>query len=335
MSIEKPLILLILPALLLIFWLFSKNKKEEALLYSPAVYLGKKLQKKFRLRGYAEDFPKLVFMVIMIVLLAHPYYGKIIHFEEKEVYNISLVLDVSGSMSLILPNLAVVSKTFVEIRPQDRFSIVLFSDSAKATPFSIKPDYLNGFEKKIKNLDRYKELSLGGGTEPGIGLLGALENILRDTETQPEDEISFLKSQIINQDKISFNGKKLKGQIVIMITDAEFYGSEKVQPTRVLEIMKDLDIKVYMIILTPNKPKGIIGAIAATGGKSWWIDSKLNSESIRSFFDKNFSEINVLEKAKEKTGSIIELNYLFDWFGTAAIFALLFFIFQSVPFKKR
>ena len=145
------------------------------------------------------------------------------------------VLDVSGSMEGKLATLAEgVVKTLGELRPEDRFRIVLFSQRARELGGGLRSATPQNVARAI---DEVRGIGIEGGTNLHRGLRLALRHL-------DEDRVTSL----------------------VLVTDA-VANQGVVDPRRFHELMKQVDVRVFGFLLGNNANDELMRTIAdASGG---------------------------------------------------------------------
>ena len=217
---------------------------------------------------------------LLVLLFSGLFKGEVASYTKIKNYVIVLVQDRSGSMGQLLDFLGKVSESFMNLRRQDRFCGVYFSDTAVSTLCGESAKVIT----KVTNEDLNKSFSatsLGGGTEVGVGLLMSLEIILKEAGIYEQTERDILLNTLERKKMPEINeGKRNShsGFIVIAETDADFPNSERIYPVQVLTVMRELGIRTYFMIFTKNSPDAVIRAVRDTGGKEYFIDPALVSK---------------------------------------------------------
>lgn len=160
-------------------------------------------------------------LLFLVIALARPQWGHGVRDINREGVDIVISLDISGSMLALdfmpqnrLGAAVKVAKDFVSRRPNDRFSLVAFSEYA-LTASPLTWDHAS-IMQALDNLDVNREAS---GTAIGMGLAKAVAR-LKDS--------------------------KAKSRIVILITDGVNNCGE-IDPLAAANMAKTLGIRVYPI----------------------------------------------------------------------------------------
>ncbi|NSW45845.1 MAG: VWA domain-containing protein [Bacteroidales bacterium] len=213
-------ILIIIPILMIFWYIFKRNTVAPSLILSTAPILFKqknnyKIVLKHLLFGL-----QIIALILIIIALARPQSSNNLQDIETEGIDIVLSLDVSGSMLArdFKPDRLEASKDiaaeFINNRPNDRIGLVIFS----ATSFTQCP--LTTDHAALINL--FKGVKYGfleDGTAIGDGLSTAILRI-KDSNA--------------------------KSKVIILLTDG-VNNSGSIDPITAAEIAKTYDIRVYTI----------------------------------------------------------------------------------------
>ncbi|MEQ8820059.1 MAG: VWA domain-containing protein [Sumerlaeia bacterium] len=252
------LVLLPLPLIWLWWHLRTGAKRRPAMAFSGLEpFRGAGQSMKTRALKWMPWVRTLVLM-LGIVALARPQYGQVERRVAARGIDISLAIDVSGSMvdnndrGLFLPNRMEVAKEvvqdFVSGRENDRLSIVLF---AKTAAVLVPPTFDRMVVANFVSNIRQNFLD-GSNTAIGMGLALAVER-LKDSEAS--------------------------SRIVILLTDGQ-NNAGTIAPLQAAEAAKALDIRVYTIGMgAPGAEQGLdegtLQEIAnTTGGKYYRATSE-------------------------------------------------------------
>ncbi|MDP4285868.1 MAG: VWA domain-containing protein [Bacteroidota bacterium] len=271
---------------IMIFWKFSKGKKQVAALNVSTI---KGLSKVHSWKNTFQQFPfilRLIALSCIIIALARPQ----VSFEETETegegIDIMLCIDVSGSMTAqdFTPNrmeaAKKVAEEFVNNRPSDRIGVVIFAgESFTQCPLTTDHSVL------INQIRQIRSGLLEDGTAIGSGLATSVDRL---------------------------RNSKSKSKVVILLTDGVNNGG-LIDPSTAKEIAKTFKIKVYTIGVGTNgyaptpvsTPMGIVmqnekvaidekllqNIAYETGGKYFRATDNGSLENI-------YKEINHLEKSK-------------------------------------
>ncbi|MGQ9846947.1 MAG: vWA domain-containing protein [Bacteroidales bacterium] len=213
-------ILLIIPILMILWYVFRRNKYVPTLYLSTAAFIQ---QPKNNFKIILEHFffaLQIIAILLIIIALARPQSSNNLQDVETEGIDIVLSLDVSGSMLArdFKPDRLEASKEiateFINNRPNDRIGLVIFS----ATSFTQCP--LTTDHAALINL--FKGVKYGfleDGTAIGDGLATAVLRI---------------------------KDSKSKSKVIILLTDG-VNNSGSIDPLTAAEIAKTYGIRVYTI----------------------------------------------------------------------------------------
>jgi Ca-activated chloride channel homolog len=298
---ENPLILLsliIVPALIYIYYHFIKKKKNEAIKFSNLSFIKSALgNKKKSRRSEVLFYLSIVAIALILVGFSNPH---IPLKQTKKGVNIVLVLDVSGSMQAqdYQPNRLEAAKQSAQIlleslKPNDHVGIVIFETGATTAA------YLSPYKEKV--IEKLQAISIRqGSTAIGDGLSLGID----------------MATSIPNKKKV-----------VVLLSDG-VNNAGVISPGEAIEFAQSNKIQVYAIGLGSNEPvvlghdifgrpqyaeldEGTLRSIAeGTGGKYF---KSVDPETLGNIY-KNISED--IKREKE------EVN-IKNWFFLAALGVLL------------
>ena len=317
------LLLLFLVIPFLIYWKFTKGKKQVAAIEISST------KGLYNTRSWKNTIPQFPFIFRMlalsciIVALARPQ----TRFDETETegegIDIMLCIDVSGSMTSqdFQPNrmeaAKKVAEDFVDNRPSDRIGVVIFAgESFTQCPLTTDHYVLKSQIAQIRNG------LLEDGTAIGSGLATSVDRL---------------------------RNSKAKSKVIILLTDGINNGG-LIDPNTAKEIAKTFHIKVYTIGVgsegyapTPvSTPMGIVmqnekvsidekllqNIAAETGGKYFRATDNTSLENI-------YKEIDKLEKSKVEITTFHHYSEKFYPFIFAALALLLIeLILRYTVFRK-
>jgi Ca-activated chloride channel family protein len=323
-SFGQPLFFILFAIIpVLIFWKFSKGKKQVAAINLSST---KGLEDSRSLRNVFQQFPfifRLLALSCIIIAMARPQTKFDEQQTEGEGIDIVLCIDVSGSMTAqdFSPNRMEAAKKvaadFVDDRGSDRIGIVIFAgESFTQCPLTTDHYVLKTQIQQIRNG------LLEDGTAIGSGLATSVDR-LRNSKT--------------------------KSKIIILLTDGVNNGG-LIDPSTAKEIAKTFKIKVYTIGVgtdgyapTPvSTPMGIVmqnekvaidekllkNIADETGGKYFRATDNRSLENI-------YNEIDHLEKSKVEVTSYHRFTEKFYPFIFVAMGLLLIeILLRYTLFKK-
>lgn len=315
------LLLLLIPVL--IAWYAIKNNKNQPSFVVSSLNQFPQRRSWKNVLSHVPFILRLLCISCIIVALARPQIRNDEELVKGEGVDIVLCIDVSGSMLAqdLSPNRIEAAKdvaaNFVDNRPTDRISLVIFSgESFTLCPLTTDRELL---KSQIYNI---KSGSLEDGTAIGMGLATSVERL---------------------------RASKVKSRIIILLTDGENNGGF-IDPNTAKEIAKSVGVKVYTIgvgtegtapvpVQTPggvimqkelvNIDENLMKQIASeTGGK--YFRAKDN-ETLRNIY----AEIDKLEKSKIEVSAIHRFSEKFFPFALAAsVFLFLEYLLRYTYLKK-
>lgn len=292
MGFEYPAFLLLL--LLLPFLLALKRKNRQRLPYAGLEGWVAPRQQGFWKKYYDSLLYSLVFISVIFSLANFGYAEQLTEsfFESKWLF---LALDISGSMKRTtsmysdktLGDIALEGvETFIDMRgKEDYIGIVGFSSYAKlVAPLTFDRELL---QKKLALLrgdqqsSLYRELSAGGGTNVSEAVwlaLAACFSMLPDENRLNPYEIAGLRTFVLGPPGTApdiparLRGSNLgRGMAVILFTDGRIEpalrasGGEGPNLVNIIELMKSLGVKLYIISVGGNVDTAVADTIAREG----------------------------------------------------------------------
>ena len=286
-TFEYPYVLVLLIPFLLCFR-YCKAKKL-ALLF-PNIALLQKATKKSQL---GLNILKVIMVVATIVALASPIKQDTVVNKEDKGYEISLILDASGSMRQgnkfgIVKDIVT---EFIDKRVHDKIGLSIFADFAYvAIPLTYD-------KKSIKRLLSRLEVGIAGVNRTALY------------------EALFLSSNL-------FKSSKAKEKIAILLTDG-MDNTNTIPLDVAINTAKKYGIKVYTVgIGEPGdfNPDVLQKIAIATGGKYFSANSVQRLKAIYATIDK-------LEKSEIKSNKYIKNSYYFQYPLLLALIALLLYFY--------
>jgi Ca-activated chloride channel family protein len=236
---------------------------------------------------------KIGAITFMVVALASPIKKDEIKIENDKGYEISLILDASGSMReygkfATVKNIVL---DFIKKRKHDKIGLTIFADFAYvAVPLTYDKSSLVRLLSKID-----------------VGVAGVQRTALY--------EALFLSTRV-------FKNSKAKQKVAILLTD----GMDNVSqiPLDVaIDTAKKYGIKVYTIGVGGARdfnPQVLKEIASKTGGKFYQAQSKEQLKDI-------YEEIDKLEKSKIKANKYVKKSYYFQYaLAMAGLFLLLYIL---------
>jgi Ca-activated chloride channel family protein len=278
--------------LLILFFICTKYCKPKGVsLYFPNVMMLKHASKKSYL---LQNIFKILAFILLVLALASPIQEDDIIVKNDKGYEISLILDASGSMEEY-NKFSIVKEivtNFVDQRKHDKLALSLFADFAYvAVPLTYD-------KKSIKRLLQRLEVGIAGKQRTAL------------------NEALFLSSNL-------FKTSKSKEKIAILLTDG--MDNANTIPLEVaIKTAKKYNIKVYTVGVgnagRDFNPEVLKRISNETGGKQFSANSIEKLKEI-------YSVINQLEKSEIKADKYIKKTYYFQYLlALALLFLIGYFI---------
>ena len=249
-------------------------------------------------RSWLLNSIKFLTVAALTVALASPIKKDEIKIENSKGYEISLILDASGSMREYnkFGTVKNIVLDFIKKRKHDKLGLTIFADFAYvAVPLTYDKKSLISL---LKNVD--------------VGIAGTQRTSLY--------EALFLSSRL-------FKNSKAKNKIAILLTDG-VDNTNTIPLDVAIKTAKRFGIKVYTIgvgRVGDFNPKVLHKIAKATGGKYYSADSGNKIKAI-------YSEIDKLEKSKIKANKYVKKSYFFQY--PLAIGLLLLSILITLGYRK-
>jgi Ca-activated chloride channel family protein len=272
-SFEYPyLLLLIIPFIICLKYCKAKKSR----LIFPNATLFKVINSK---KSYIETILKVAIFSLMLLALASPFREDDVVIQKDRGYEISLILDASGSMKQmgkfdIVKNIV---SDFIKKREHDKLALTIFADFAYvAIPLT--------YDKRsiLRLLDKID-----------VGIAGTQRTALY--------EALFMSSKL-------FKSSQAKEKIAILLTDGvDNAGSIPLDVA--IKSVKKYGIKVYVIGVGGRgdyNPAVLKKIAKESGGKFFEADSVKKLQLI-------YDEINRLEKSEIKADKYIKKSYFFQY----------------------
>ncbi|MBC2854427.1 MAG: vWA domain-containing protein [Cetobacterium somerae] len=292
-NFKMPYILVLIPIVTYLFF----RKRSQGAIRVPGIQIIKKYSKgsKKHLLGRIFMYLSTVFMILALARPQLTTEGKVV---KKDGIDIAIALDLSKSMEArdFNPNRLEKSKEllkeFIDKRPNDRLSLVVFGGEAYTkVPLTFDHSVLKNMISNITTDD----ITSNNRTAIGMGL-GVALNRLKDSDS--------------------------KSKVIILMTDGE-NNSGEMSPVGAAEVAKELGIKVYTIGIGA-KEIAIPGFFGTSYIENKELDENLlnliaektNGKYFRASdskeFQNIFNEINNLEKSKIDSRSIYDITEYFE-----------------------
>ena len=286
-TFEYPLAFLIL-LLFGVCFLFCKAKL--ASIFFPNVKLLKKAGKK---QTFVLNVLKVLAVLFLVTSLASPIKKDEIKIENNKGYEISLILDASGSMREYnkFNTVKNIVLDFIKKRKHDKIGLTIFADFAYvAVPLTYDKSSLIRLLKKID-----------------VGVAGTRRTALY--------EALFLSTRV-------FKDSKAKNKIAILLTDG-MDNTDTIPLDVAINTAKKYGIKVYTIGVGGSRdfnPQVLKKISKATGGKFYQARSGAQIKEI-------YKEIDRLEKSEIKANKYVKKSYFFQYpLALGLLFLSLFII---------
>ncbi len=266
--------LLLLPLLLLLCLRYCKQKNER--LFFPNATRFKTLGKK---SASLQTLLKLLIFIALSIALASPYRQDDVIIQKDKGYEISLILDASGSMQEmgkfnIVKNIVT---EFVDKRKHDKLGLTIFADFAYvAIPLTYDKESIKRLLSKID-----------------VGIAGKQRTALY--------EALFMSSKL-------FASSKAKEKIAILLTDG-VDNTNTIPLDVAINTAKKYGIKVYVIGVggRGDYNPAVLQKIAQETGGAFFEASSVER------LKKIYNYINKLEKSEIKTDKYIKKTMLFQY----------------------
>ncbi len=280
--------LIIVPFILCQF--FCKAKMDA--LYFPTVRFLKKATKKSL---FLENILKYSIISLLIISLASPVIKDEISIKNDKGYEISLLVDASGSMAQNskFDIVKEIVSDFLDKRVHDKIGLTVFGDFAYvAVPLTYD-------KKSIKRLLNRLQVGVAGSRRTALY------------------EALFLSSNL-------FKNSHAKKKIAILLTDG-MNNVENIPLNVAIKTLKKYGIKVYTVGIggVGDFDPAVLGKIAKeTGGEFFQANSKQRLKEIYDTIDK-------LEKSKIKANKYVKKRYLFAYPLSLALFFIVLLFFRK------
>ena len=279
-SFEYPYLLLLLVPFFLCLK-FCKEKNEKFIF--PNATLFKQLGSK---KSSMQTLLKVLAFILLTIALASPFRQDDVIIQKDKGYEISLILDASGSMQQ-MDKFGIVKgivSDFIKARPHDKLGLTIFADFAYvAIPLTYDKQSIQRLLSKID-----------------VGIAGTQKTALY--------EALFMSSKL-------FKDSHAKEKIAILLTDG-MDNADTIPLDVAIKTAKKYGIKVYVIGVggAGDYNPSILRTIAKdTGGEFFGANSIEKLKKI-------YSVINQLEKSEIKADKYIKKSYFFQYpLGTSLL----------------
>lgn len=323
-TFAQPLFLLLLPLVLLLFYLRSRKKYyAEVRLSSTSGFEGSTTWKT-RLRPI-QIVLQTIALVALIIALARP--QSLLRKEKinAEAIDIMLALDVSTSMLAKdfkedrLDASKRVAQVFVDKRKYDRIGIVFFGGESYTqcpltTDHAIVKQFLANAQCGL----------IAEGTAIGMGLANAVRRLQKS---------------------------EAKSKVCILLTDG-VNNSGSIMPMEAADAAKKYGVKVYTIgVGTMGKAKGPVARRPDGGFIFGWVDVEIDEDLLKEIAKKTggryyratnmesleevYKEIDKMEKTKIEKTTLRRNRDEYKWFVFLALFSIiLYIVFANTIFRS-
>ena len=284
---EYPFVFLLL-LLFMVCERFCQQKRQQLIL--PNLPMLKKVAKK---QNVFVNLLKMLMVLLLITAIASPIKEDEVVVQNDKGYEISLLLDASGSMEQYNKFNIVkgIVQDFLRKREHDKLGLTIFADFAYvAIPLTYDKKSISELLEKID-----------------VGIAGKQRTALY--------EALFMSSKL-------FKKSHSKHKIAILLTDGvDNAGSIPLDVA--IKTAKKYDIKVYVIGVGSNRDvdRNVLAHIAnETNGKFYMAST---GQQIQEIYD----EIDKLEKSEIKANKFIKKHYFYQYPLGGAIILLFIYIF--------
>jgi len=270
---------------------FCKQRNEQ--LIFPNIKVFKQLSKRAVLFPLVLEFLTVLFLTIA---LASPYRQDDVIIEKDKGYEISMVLDASGSMREYnkFGIVKEIVREFVDMRKHDKLGLTIFADfSYVAIPLTYDKESI---KRLLERID--------------VGIAGQRKTALY--------EALFMSSKL-------FKDSKAKEKVAILLTDG-VNNVENIPLSVAINTAKKYGIKVYVIGVGQRGEydASVLQKIATeTEGKFFEANSIEKLKEI-------YTVINKLEKSEIKIDKYIKKSYFFQYpLALGLLLMLLYFLYRN------
>ena len=284
---EYPFVFLLL-LLFVVCERFCQQKRQQLML--PNLPMLKQVAKK---QNIFVNLLKMLMVVLLVTALASPIKEDEVVVQNDKGYEISLLLDASGSMEQYnkFDIVKGIVQDFLTKREHDKLGLTIFADFAYvAIPLTYDKKSISELLEKID-----------------VGIAGKQRTALY--------EALFMSSKL-------FKGSSSKHKIAILLTDG-MDNAGTIPLDVAIKTAKKYDIKVYVIGVGSARDvdRHVLANIAnETDGKFYMAST---AEQIQEVYD----EIDTLEKSEIKANKFIKKHYFYQYPLGGAIALLFIYIF--------
>ena len=287
-TFEYPIVFVIL----LLFYICSRWCKQKGIsIYFPNMAMLKRASKKSSL---LSNFLKIFTIIALVTALASPIKEDDVIVKNDKGYEISLILDASGSMQEYnkFDIVKEIVDDFIDKRKHDKLALSIFADFAYvAVPLTYD-------KKSIKRLLNRVDVGIAGKQRTALY------------------EALFLSSNL-------FKTSKSKEKIAILLTDG-VDNTNTIPLDVAIKTAKKYGIKVYTIGVgragMDFNPAVLKKIAKETGGRYFAGDSVEKLQNIYKTIDK-------LEKSEIKADKYVKKSYYFQYFLLLGLFGLILYFY--------
>jgi len=285
-----PIALLIIPIYFICLY-YCKQKKQR--LFFPNISLLKNINKK---SSTLTNILKTLAIIALSIALSSPYSKDDIIIQKDRGYEISLILDASGSMAELnkFEIVKEIVSDFVKKREHDKLALSIFADFAYvAIPLTYDKKSIQRLLSKID-----------------VGIAGKRKTALY--------EALFMSSKL-------FKDSKSKEKIAILLTDG-IDNANTIPLDVAINTAKKYGIKVYVIGVGSRgdyNPYVLKEIASKTNGEFFEANSIERLKAI-------YKKIDSLEKSQIKADKYIKRTYYFQYpLSLAILFMILYFVYKN------
>ncbi len=249
-----------------------------------------------RQKSYLKSLLELLVVVLLSLALASPYRADDVIMKKDKGYEISMILDASGSMKEYnkFGIVKEIVQEFIDMRKHDKLGLTIFADFAYvAIPLTYDKESIKRLLSKID-----------------VGIAGERKTALY--------EALFMSSKL-------FKESKAKEKIAILLTDG-VNNIDTIPLDVAINTAKKYGIKVYVIGVGSRgeyNPYVLQRIAQETHGKFFEANSVEKLKKI-------YEEINKLEKSEIKVDRYVKKSYYFQYpLGLGLLLMILYFLYRN------
>jgi len=253
-------------------------------------------QQIHRKKSYLKNILEFLMVLLLTLALSSPYRADDVIMKKDKGYEISMILDASGSMKEYnkFGIVKEIVQEFVDMRKHDKLGLTIFADFAYvAIPLTYDKESIKRLLSKID-----------------VGIAGERKTALY--------EALFMSSKL-------FKDSNAKEKIAILLTDG-VNNIDTIPLDVAINTAKKYGIKVYVIGVGARgeyNPYVLQRIAQETHGKFFEADSVEKLKKI-------YEEINKLEKSEIKVDRYIKKSYYFQYpLGLGLFLMILYFLYRN------